>query len=453
VKKVLFVSYVFPPMGAVGGRRIVGFCKFLPSFGWKPVVLTVKGGTNTSWDHTPVKGLEETSVYRTPVFEPMAKREMRRAGQKESYRLTGQSIEGNAKKSKISFMGRIKRFIRLLLSVPDFAIFWVPLGIFKGLAIIKKEKIDCIVSSSPPVSSHILASVLSRISRRPHLVDFRDLWTLNQNYELRNYPRYFRKYDRFWEKFVLKHADRIMTASPGFTDQMENHLGGFLRGKVSTVTNGFDYSEVDLNEKINCPDREKLKILYTGSLYSNFNPVFFLESVATWIGKHNIDPNKIQIDFIGNSDYDYNELARSLGLSNSVRFHGFMPQSELHSYFRDTDIVLLLLGFRPEYKNVVPAKIFEYLASGKIILALAPDGVTTGIIDKYKAGVYLTTADKEKLGEIFDNLYRKWSTDLPESKSFRYIKEIDRKELTGELARILEKLISENKSGAVTKGR
>jgi glycosyltransferase involved in cell wall biosynthesis len=442
MKKVLIVSYVFPPMGAVGGRRIVGFCKFLPQFGWKPVVLTVKGGVNSSWDYESIKNIPETIVYRARSFEPLAKREMRQMAEKQPFEPPDKLATAPGGIKHLSILARIKRFIRLLLSVPDFAILWIPFGVLKGLSVIRKEKIDCIMSSSPPVSAHILAAILSRLSGRPHLVDFRDLWTLNHNYDLRNYPNYFMKYDKFWERFVLKRASRVITASPGFTDQMENHLGGFLRGKVSTITNGFDYSGTDLNANINQASHEKLKFLYTGSLYGHFNPVFLMESMADWVKMNNVSLDKIQIDFFGNSDRDYNELAKNLGLEKSVQFHGFKPQNELHSYFQETDFVILLLGFRREYKNVVPAKIFEYLASGKKILALAPKGVTTDLIDKYNAGIYLTLSDKIKMIETLNAIYQEWLKNPAETGRLRYIEEIDRKILTGKLADILETIMS-----------
>jgi hypothetical protein len=440
MKKALFISYVFPPMAAVGGHRIVNFCKFLPQFGWTPVVLTVKGGVNTSWDETPLGKIPGTIIYRSFTFEPIPMWEQRKSRSKEVFARPAEMSANERVPAGHSLLKRIKRFIKFALSVPDNAIFWVPFAVLKGIRVIYKEKISVIVSSSPPVSSHITASILSRLTGRPHIVDFRDLWTQNHNYDLRNYPGYVKRYDRFWEKMVLRKARWIVTASPGYSSQMESHLNGVLKGKVSTITNGFDYSEINLDTEFPRSEGKQLKFLYTGSLYGYFNPIFFLESLAGWIKKYNIDVERIKVDFFGNADYDYNDWARSQGLGKAVRFHGFRPQSELRVYFQETDYVLLLLGFRQEYKNVIPAKLFEYLASGAKILALTPDGIAAQLIRKYNAGVCINEPDKRMMIEKLNEIYLEWMKVPGICRKYRYIREIDRSLLVGSLANLLNQL-------------
>ncbi|SYZ73058.1 putative glycosyl transferase group 1 [Candidatus Zixiibacteriota bacterium] len=447
MKKVLIVSYVFPPMAAVGVHRIVNFCKFLPQFGWRPVVLTVKGGVNASWDATPLESIPETIIYRSLTFEPLLKREMNRQA-KESYSPSESAEKKTGGDRRKSLLGRLKRFIRLSLSVPDYAIFWVPFGVIKGIKIVRKENISVIMSSSPPVSAHIVASLVARLTGRPHLVDFRDLWTLNHNYSQRGYPGYFMKYDRFWERMVLKRARLVTTASPGFSRQMESHLGGFLAGKIRTITNGFDYGEVDLGEELSRNEKKRLQFLYTGALYSHFNPIFFLESVAEWFKEDKFDPETVAIDFYGNCDYDYSDWVKRVGLEQIVKFHGFVPRAKLLPIIKEADCLLLLLGFRPEAANVIPAKLFEYLASGAKILALAPEGVASELIKKYGTGVCINREDRNVLKEVLRRIYLEWRNSPLQRRKYRYIEDIDRKKLTGRMAALLEHLTAAKNRGA-----
>ncbi len=441
MKKVLIVTYVFPPMAAVGGQRLVNFCKFLPEYGWEPVVLTVQGGTNSAWDESPLADIPNVKIYRTRTFEPLQKWEARHQESKPVAQESAAPATHPAAPSTPSLASSLKRYLRLALSVPDHAIFWVPLGYFPGMKVIRNEKIDAVMSSSPPVTAHLLASALAKAAKIPHLVDFRDLWTLNHAYPLRRYPPSFAKYDRYWEQRVLSRAAHVTTASPGFSGQMEKHLNGMLASRVTTITNGFDYREVDLKKDYTqVGAKATMRFLYAGSLYAEFNPIFFLECLAGWMAADKIDPSTIAVDFYGNSDRDYSILVERLGLKGSVSFHGFRSRKELLPLFPQADCLLLLLGFGEQYATVIPAKVFDYLAAGTEILALAPAGVSTGIIAQYGAGQALHTPDREKLIATLRELYQKWQQSRDRNRMFRHIPEIDRRELTGELAKLLDRV-------------
>ncbi|MBK7142903.1 MAG: glycosyltransferase family 4 protein [bacterium] len=446
MKKVLIVTYVFPPMAAVGGQRLVNFCKFLPEYGWEPVVLTVQGGTNSAWDESPLADIPNVKIYRTRTFEPLQQWEARQRGNKPQAKSTTETptISTAPAASGQSFLSSIKRTVRLALSVPDHAIFWVPLGFATGKRVIREEKIDAVFSSSPPVSAHLLASALAHSAKLPHIVDFRDLWTLNHAYPLRRYPEAFVRYDRFWERRVLSRAAHVTTASPGFSSQMESHLDGRLASRVTTITNGFDYREVDLTKDFTTPgSHDTMRFFYAGSLYGEFNPIFFLECLQSWMTQDQIDPTSVQVDFYGNSDRDYSILVERLGLTGRVTFHGFKSRKELLPLFPQADCLLLFLGFGEQYATVIPAKVFDYLAAGTEILALAPAGVSTGLIEKYNAGSALHTSDREKLIATLRQLYQKWKTNKDRKRMFRHIPEIDRRQLTGELAKLLDRMTAQ----------
>jgi glycosyltransferase involved in cell wall biosynthesis len=427
-------------MAAVGGRRIVDFCKYLPQFGWEPVVLTVKGGTNTSWDEAPLKKAPNTKIYRSPTYEPLLRQNARKPSPKAMYTGAVAENQSGARSEQFSPLRSLRRFVGSALRIPDEINFWVPLGLFTGLRAVRREKISAIISSSPPASAHILASLLSRIGGCPHIVDFRDLWTLNHTYMYRTDPPALKKLDAFLERWVLNRATRIVTASPGFEEQMRSHLEGTLADRLVTITNGFDYDEVDRDREFAPRDRSRMRILYTGSLYSDFNPVFFLECLAEWIQSSGIDPATIQVDFYGNCEYDYTDFLTRLGLNQVAVFHGFIPHADLLPIVEQADYLLLLLSFKNQHAPVIPAKLFEYLASPARIIALTPHGTTADLISKYQAGEILCEPDRQKMTALFNRLYRDWRNADHTPRRYRYIKEIDRKYLAESLAGELDRI-------------
>jgi glycosyltransferase involved in cell wall biosynthesis len=279
------------------------------------------------------------------------------------------------------------------------------------------------------------------LTGRPHIVDFRDLWTLNHTYHHNGFSEGIKKYDAALERYVLTRATGIVTASPGFTDQMRNHLDGSLKDKLMTITNGFDYEAVNHQyEEWLLPDEKVLRFVYAGSLYSDFNPVFLLEAFAAWIKERNIEKYTVKMDFYGNTEYDYTAWLAQLGLDNIVKFHGFKPRNYVLSQERIADVLLLILGFHQESRNVIPAKFFEYLASGCPILALVPDGVIAQQVGRYKAGYCLCYPDQDKLIDIFEELYQQWSNNRTKTRRFRYIEDIDRERLVNRVAELLNKV-------------
>lgn len=446
MRRALLVSYVFPPMAAVGGQRVLYFCKHLPRYGWEPVVLTIKKGANVSYDPSLLGKIPDVRIYRSVTFEPLLRRELSQAAvtpKDSSEDSKGAQASAHRKRS---LLGEFRHWIKLALSVPDHAIFWVPFGVAKGLRAIRREKPEVIFSSSPPVSSHIVASILSRLTGLPHVVDFRDLWTLNHLYEQRRYPRLVKAYDRFWERFVLKRAAAVVTASPGFMRQMTEFARGRFSFPIESITNGFDYEELKSLKVDAISGAKKVRFLYLGSLYADFNPSFFFEGLETWLERSNIDASKVQVDFYGNSGFDYGDWLSQRRLNDIVTFHGFRPRAELLPLLLQADCVLLFLGFSEQVNNVIPAKLFEYIASGADILAITPKGVTSELIDEYHAGFSIDRPEKELLVTTLQKIYDS-RRNSPPRQEFRYMKEIDRVYLTQQLAGLFDRMTGRGAAG------
>jgi glycosyltransferase involved in cell wall biosynthesis len=430
-------------MAAVGVYRVIGFCKYLPQYGWNPIVLTVKKGATSLWDPSLSEKVYHVKVYRSinPSLSGKSRPKNRTIFKDERKADNSRTYELQFK--DLPFFRKVKRFTRLLLTVPDGEIFWIPFAVIKGLQIIRMENISIIMSSSPPVSVHLIASFLGRLTGIPYVTDFRDLWTLNHIYGERKHPSSIIKYDKFWERFALRKAKMIITASRGFTTQMECYLANKFSGKIETITNGFDYDEIDLKMQVRKDNKGVLKFLYAGSLYSYFNPVYFLDCFSAWLKNYAIDKKRVRIDFYSRSDTDYSNHISSLGLEDIVCFHRFKSQIQLFELLATADYLLLFLGFNKSCANVIPAKLFEYLASGTKILALTPPGITADLIKEYDGGYCLFEADSDKMIKILVDIFYKWNNEKVTFKKIRYISKIDRKEKAKELASLLDNLTCE----------
>jgi len=170
-------------------------------------------------------------------------------------------------------------------------------------------------------------------------------------------------------------------------------------------------------------------------LLGDFNPVFFLECVAEWMLSGD---KSVRIDFYGNCDIDYDGWLKDLNLDEIVTFHGFKPRSELLPLLRQADLFLLLLSFQKQHRHVIPAKLFEYLACGAPVLALAPQGVTSEMIEKHNAGACLSEPNRDMMVQLLERFYQEWKDNPRRDRKYRYIKQIDRSQLTGQLAKLLD---------------
>jgi glycosyltransferase involved in cell wall biosynthesis len=218
-------------------------------------------------------------------------------------------------------------------------------------------------------------------------------------------------------------------------------------GRVTTITNGFDYEEIALaNSESSLKIDRKMHFIHAGSLYSDFNPVFFLECFRSWLERDKIDQGLVKIDFYGTSDQDYGSLVKELGLETVVEFRGFKPRVELLPNLLKADSLLLFLGFENNCKDVIPAKLFDYLAAGGKIIALTPEGESAELIRKFDAGICVTKPDKECVMGAIDRVYRHWIDNSKEKREYRHIEEIDRLKLVSQLAEVLDKAAEKSKS-------
>ncbi|MBN2029336.1 glycosyltransferase family 4 protein [bacterium] len=400
MKKVLFISYYFPPMGLSGVQRSAKFVKYLPEFGWEPIVLTVKDVLYHAYDPNLLKELVKTKIIRTESFDPL------RIGLKLSFK-PKKNLKNNTDVNHPFLFHVINRHLFSWIFIPDVKIFWIPHALKEADRILYKHHIDLIFTTSPPHSVQFIGWLLKTKQHIPWIADFRDNWR-TELFE-RGPTALHRKLDRWMATCVVSKADKVITTTEpiaiDFAQLTRRHQRDFF-----TIPNGFDQAEFSITPK-SLSDSEKWTITYCGTLYPERNPYQFLQAVGKAIHDQPDLKKKLRIQFVGSVfEIDLMRMINRCGLNKMVEVKGYVPHQESIGYLMASDCLLLLIA-KNESKGVATGKIYEYIASGKPILALVPEGEAKKLVIKHARGIVVPPDDvdgiKAQLIRAFDLWKRK----------------------------------------------
>lgn len=413
MKKVLMISLAFPPIPYVGVLRITKFCKYLPESGWQPSVLTQRVREfYEGKDWSPMEDInKDVSIIRTPNFQPFYWWDHRSINVDKAKSSSFSKAPPDVISSRLSLkimISNILRPLRKILTVPDDRLAWIPQAFLPAIKQIHREKIDVIFSSSPSVTNHILGYFLSLLTGRPHVVDFRDLWTLNEVYFERQLPGFLRQYDKLWEKAILKHSKRIIVVNQTLKKQLTNTYPGICRNKVEVIYNGFDDEDI---EQIGLPTlkNDQFTIVYAGSIYVHRSPVFFFEALSKWVHKNEAVRKKVKVDFYGGQYSNYHQKIIDLKLDSIVTFHHRVTKKEILQILFNADLLLLIHGFNKLAASSTSTKLFEYLSTGKPILAFMPESEAASILQRYKKrSIVVSTPDTKKVVGFLQKQFEVW---------------------------------------------
>ena len=411
----MVITYYWPPSGGPGVQRVLKFCKYLPEFGWEPIVLTVKDGEYPNIDISLEKEAEELGirVIKTNTYEPFtAYKWLTRKKSLPSYELN---------KSNSGFFSILSKWIRINYFIPDARKGWIPYGVKAGKELLNNENIDIIFSSGPPHSLHFIAKKLKEISKIPWVADFRDPWTDLLYYDTHKRGARALNKDAEMEKEILNSADFVITVSNG-TKELLNTKVEDLNAHV--IHNGFDpedFTDIDIPNK---NDGNKI-ITYIGSMSESQVSEGFFRAVSDLIHK---DGQNIIIRFIGNLHQRALDLIKEYNLESYTDQLGYFNHCEVIIKLFESDLLLLVIPNTKQSKLIITGKLYEYLKSEKPILAIANlKGDAAKIIDQTRSGsVYQYDDVKGIKTFISQNQYQKPI----------HIDQFSRRELTNELERI-----------------
>jgi len=424
-KKVLIITYYWPPSGGSGVQRWLKFSKYLRDFNIEPVIYTVDNPSypikDTSLESEIPLGLE---VLKQPIFEP------------NSFL----SIFGNNKKKESAgflnpnptLLGRFFQYVRANYFIPDARKFWIKPSVKFLSNYLKNNEIEVVITTGPPHSMHIIGLALRDKFKIKWISDFRDPWTEIDYFQQLPLTKKANKKHHQLEQEVLEKSDMVIVVGETMKKKFLKH-----NHNIEVLTNGFDSYENSLTIELD----SNFSITHVGLMNADRNPTILWE-VLYEISSENIDfKNNLRIKFIGKIDDTVIQDIQVFNPKNIVRIP-YLDHEEVRKYQASSQVLLLSINHVSSAKGIITGKIFEYLQAKRPILGIGPeDGDAAAILKKTNAGNIVGFNNKVELKAAVLKLYKDFKEEKLFVKSIN-IEQFHRKNITRQLAQVIKKVVS-----------
>ena len=390
MKNILSINYDFPPAGGAGVKRFLKFLKFLPDYGWHFTVLTVKNGAHGIIDDSLINEINPmTEVIRTMTFETLFRGKKKSTNKSVSTKESNQYLKITINKYLLKMYKTIGKGLR----APDSRILWIIPALFVAHRISKRRSFDVIYTTGPTFVNHIIGAILKRKIKKKLILDFRDAWMADPMM-IDGKSNLLVKINTILESFVIKNADLVISTTPFVTEDFRKRYPSEKSSKFKTIYNGYDEDDFKkLNERTYSKPI-KLTFVYTGRLYAERTPKYFLKALGQLIIDNPELKKDIKAIFVGSCeqflDSKYIEdYIKQYSLENIVELTGQVTREKSLEFQKKGSILLLLIGIVPKEKELtygLSGKVFDYILSDKPILTLANGGSTREFINEYNIG-------------------------------------------------------------------
>lgn len=396
-----------------GVQRPLKFVKYLPEFGWRPVVLTVKPVSYYVLDESLLREVTvEANVLRTGSLDPL-----RFSG------LLGRKVSGGFGEARARF-----KPILDWLAIPDLSLGWLPFAVFTGFSALRSRPIEVILATAPPFSSHLTGMVLSRMSGLPLVLDYRDAWTHDSP---RVFPTDLHFYSNRWlERKSLAAAVRILTVNVPIARGLCSALSVQGKDRVQVLPLGYDPDDF---RGIGIARPMKLRISHVGTLIGERSPRPLLDALRRLFESHPETRNDLEVRFVGHHRPGDERMIQESGLADVVTCLPYLPHRESIAELLSAHALYLVIGAR-EGETISTGKLYEYLGAKKPILASAPHCEAARTIKETGTGWVCHPSDSEGLAHEIFRLYSLHKTGRLFGPSQEAVRRYDRRELTRELA-------------------
>lgn len=387
-KKLLIITYYWPPAGGPGVQRWLKFVKYLPDFDIQPIVYVPENPTYPIVDQGLLSEVSDKAiVVKNKIFEPY-----QLAGflsKKETKKISSGIIPAAKKQS---FLERTLLWVRGNLFIPDARFLWVNPSVKYLKEYIQEHKIDTIITSGPPHSLHLIGLKLKQSLNINWYADFRDPWTTIGYHKALKLSSYADKKHKQLEKAVLNGADCIIVTSK--TTKAEFKL--LTHTPIEVITNGYDVENV-AKQSLD----EKFTMAHIGSFLSDRNPKVLWEVLHELITENTLFAAHFQLKLIGKISQEILDSIANYTLMDYCNNLGYVSHIEAIQHQRKSQVLLLIEIDSPETRSIIPGKLFEYMVSERPIVAIGPkDSDFAEIITSTNTGVFFTYNEKERLKEI-----------------------------------------------------
>ena len=404
MKRVLVITYYWPPTGGSGVQRWVKFAKYLPDEGWQPVTYTPENPEQLAVDHSLEAEIPEgIEIIKTRITEPyeLYKKFLRRSGHSK------EAVEVNPVNAQNkSFAQKAAMWVRGNLFRPDPRCLWIRPSVRYLKKYLEENPVDLIVSTGPPQSMHLIGRRLAKETGLPWIADFRDPWTRIFYFKHLSMTKATERWHHRMEKKVLDEATAVVAVSP----LVQKEFQIMTKTPVELITNGYDECDFPSGKDaaaMGGPEKDFV-ITHTGLFAADGNPTALWEVLAEKCRTDSEFRKLLKIKLVGKTDEQILKSIEEAGLKENLMDMGYQPHNVAVEEQRKASVLILPLRKEPEYKAVLPGKLFEYLASVRPVLGIGQtDGAMSMILNETRTGVVLDWEDKNALSDFIDLCWSK----------------------------------------------
>jgi glycosyltransferase involved in cell wall biosynthesis len=395
-KKILIITYYWPPAGGPGVQRWLKFVKYLPDFGVQPIVYIPENPTYPIVDHELLNDVsDKTIILKHKIVEPY---QLASFFSKNRTKKISSGIIPNQKKQ--SALDKAFLWVRGNLFIPDARVFWVKPSVVYLEKYIKENNIDTIITSGPPHSLHLIGLGLKQKIKLHWFADFRDPWTTIGYHKSLLLSHYAAKKHKALEHQVLNTADTIVVTSTTTKTEFQ----AITNKPIEVITNGFDIE----NSKEQTLDTT-FSLAHIGSFLSERNPKLLWETLVELIHEIPDFRNHLQLKFIGAVSQEILDTVTQYELNSYLVNLGYVSHNEAIEHQKKSQVLLLIEIDSKDTKSIIPGKLFEYMISGRPIIAIGPRGSDFAeIISKTNTGEFFEYSEKMKLKSVLLDYYNRF---------------------------------------------
>ena len=421
-KRVLMISYFFPPIGGIGiagMQRVIKFLAGMQGSDWYPVVLTVRHDYYEHYFEKDDSYLQrvpsDVTVVRTKVFRALERFLLWRGRVRRRIRGTSPVVSSGNGASYVepshtagsSSFQKFKDLLTSIWQIPDPQIVWLPFALCRGYLDIKSRRIGCIYATGSPWTSLLVGALLKRLTGVPLVLDFRDPWVTNP-YRSHFHP--FRKrVEALLERFVVRRANIIVANTAELKQEFMERYGELPKGRFHCIYNSLEVS----GRRETCVSGAcsegpyPITLVHSGFLYGLRDPRNFLQALSQTLLREPEWRDRVRLELVGTTQLSYSlqALLESLKLDDITKVYGQVSHDSCMEHLRRASVLLL---FQPGTGTQIPSKLFEYLPLRKPILAIAlPGGATSRFVSNESVGLVADCKDVDDIASKLNLIIRR----------------------------------------------